>query len=171
MTAPTAEKTIHTRDEIELAVRPAQPADQEALEEFFENVSADDRRFRFLSAQAHIAPNQIAPLVEIDHWSTQNFLAFDAATGGMVATAMLACDKRMEVGEIAVSVRADYKGRGVGWAMLDVLGDAARERGLKQVISIENRENHAAIELEREKGFEPRAFAADPALVVLTKTF
>ncbi|WP_066553997.1 GNAT family N-acetyltransferase [Croceicoccus bisphenolivorans] len=171
MSMIAAETTVVTRDSVHLAVRPAEPRDEAALEDFFDNVSDDDRRFRFFSAQAHVGHDQIAPLVEVDHWQTENFLAFDTANGALVATAMLACDTRMEVGEIAVSVRADYKGRGVGWAMLDVLGGAAKERGLKQVIAIEDRDNHAAIELERERGFEPRPFNDDHGLVVLTKTF
>ena len=171
MNVMAAQRTVLTRDAVQLAVRPVEPRDEALLEDFFENVRESDRRFRFLSAQAHIGHDQIAPLVEVDHWQTENFLAFDMANGALVATAMLACDARMDVGEIAVSVHSDYRGRGVGWAMLDVLARAAQDRGLKQVIAIEARENHAAIELEREKGFTPRAFAGDPGLVVLTKTF
>nr|WP_066761011.1 GNAT family N-acetyltransferase [Croceicoccus pelagius] len=166
-----SDMTVSTRHDVQLTVRPVEAGDAQALVDFFRSVSADDRRFRFLSAQAHVGASQIAPLVEVDHWQSENFLAFDAETGALVATAMLACDPRMDLGEIAVSIRHDYKGRGVGWAMLDLLGKAAQDRGLKQVIAIEDRENHAAIELEREKGFTPRPFAGDPALVVLTKTF
>ena len=39
----------------------------------------------------------------------------------------------------------------------------------RRVIAIEDRENHAAIELEREKGFTPRAVEGDPTLVMLEK--
>ncbi|GGD44748.1 GNAT family N-acetyltransferase [Croceicoccus pelagius] len=171
MNVMAAQRTVLTRDAVQLTVRPVEPRDEALLEDFFENVCESDRRFRFLSAQAHIGHDQIAPLVEVDHWQTENFLAFDTGNGALVATAMLACDARMDVGEIAVSVRSDYRGRGVGWSMLDVLSRAAQERGLKQVIAIEDRDNHAAIELEREKGFEPRPFAGDNSLVVLTRTF
>jgi L-amino acid N-acyltransferase YncA len=59
----------------------------------------------------------------------------------------------------------------VGWAMADVLAKEAQHRGVRRVISIESRDNHAAIELEREKGFTPEAFEGDPTLVVLSKTF
>lgn len=171
MNVITSDLTVSTRDDVQLSVRPVESGDVEMLVDFFRSVSVDDRRFRFLSAQAHVGLNQLAPLIEVDHWQSENFLAFDADTGALVATAMLACDARMELGEVAVSIRHDYKGRGVGWAMLDLLSKAAQDRGLKQVIAIEDRENHAAIELEREKGFTPRPFAGDPGLVVLTKTF
>ena len=57
----------------------------------------------------------------------------------------------------------------MGWALLDVVADAARQRGVRRVISIEDRENHAAIELEREKGFTPHAVEGDQCLVLLEK--
>ena len=43
--------------------------------------------------------------------------------------------------------------------------------GVKQVIAIESRDNHAAIELERESGFVPQAMEGDPSTIILTKRF
>ena len=160
-----------TRSGVELEVRAAVPADEPLLEDFFEKVSAEDRRFRFLSAQNHVGHRQLQPMVEVDHFRSESFLAFDRATGELVASALLACDNPLDTAEIAVSVRSDYKGKGVGWAMLDLLGQEAQRRGVREVIAIEDRENHAAIELEREKGFVPRAYEGDPRLVILSKTF
>jgi len=42
---------------------------------------------------------------------------------------------------------------------------------VRRAISIESRENHAAIELEREKGFVPEPLEGEPSLVQLVKTF
>ena len=78
--------------------------------------------------------------------------------------------REIDTGEIAVSIRNDYKGKGVGWALLDFLAGEAKERGVRRVISIESRDNHAAIELEREKGFTPEPFEDDRTLVLLSKT-
>jgi hypothetical protein len=44
-------------------------------------------------------------------------------------------------------------------------------RGCRRAIAIESRDNHAAIELEREKGFVPEPCDGDPSLVVLTRKF
>jgi len=63
----------------------------------------------------------------------------------------------------------NWRGKGLGWGLLDVVAEAARQRGLRRVISIEDRENHAAIELEREKGFIPHAVDGDPAVIMLEK--
>ena len=96
---------------------------------------------------------------------------FDPASGDLVASGLLACDGALDTGEVAISIRGDYKGRGVGWGMLDLLAQEAQRRGVRRVISIESRENHAAIELEREKGFTPEACDDDPSVVILSKTF
>ena len=170
--AELAQPTEHvTRDGITLMVRPAYAEDASALEAFFDGVSDDDRRFRFLTAVRHVAPDQIESLTHVDHWRTESFVAFDKATGALVASAMLACDAQMDTGEIAISIHRDYRGRGLAWTLLDVLATEAQRRGLKRVISIEDRDNHAAIELEREKGFEARSVDGDPHLILLEKRF
>ncbi len=171
MTAIDAVNRLSTRSGLVLEVRRAREDDESALAAFFDKVSDEDRRFRFFSAAAHISHDQLEPLIHADHFRSESFLAFDVANGELVASALLACDGALDTGEIAVSVRADYRGNGVGWALLDFLGDQARQRGVRRVIAIEARENHAAIELEREKGFTPEAFESDPALVILSKTF
>jgi acetyltransferase len=162
---------LPTRSGLVLQVRPAREDDEAALAAFFDQVSDEDRRFRFFSAAEHVSHDQLEPLIHADHFRSESFLAFDAASGELVASALLACDGALDTGEIAVSVRADTRGKGAGWALLDFLGAEAERRGVRRVIAIESRENHAAIELEREKGFTPEPFEGDPSLVILSKTF
>lgn len=162
---------ISTRSGTQLAVRPASEADEAALTAFFDAVSDEDRRFRFMSAGEHVSHQQLDPLIHADHYKSESFLAFDQANGELVASALLACDAQLDTGEVAISIRKDYRGKGVGWAMLDFLGSEAQARGVRRIIAIESRENHAAIELEREKGFTPEAYDDDPGVVILSKTF
>ena len=167
----TAPATIETRSGLIITIRPAITADEAALTGLFEQISVEDRRFRFFSAAAHIGHEQLRPLIEADHFRSESFLAFDGATDELIGTGLLACNNAMETAEVAISVRADRKGMGVGWALLDFLTRDAERRGVARVISIESRDNHAAVEVERDKGFVPSAMAGDPGLVVLTRTF
>lgn len=162
---------LSTREGVLLDVRPAYAEDETLLEDFFDKVSAEDRRFRFLAASKHVGHDQLVPLTHVDHWRTESFLAFERQSGALVASAILACDAKMETGEVAVSISADFRGRGVGWTMLDLIAEEARKRGLKRVISIEDRDNHSTIALEREKGFVAHGMDGDPRLVMLEKTF
>ena len=165
----TATISLATRSGLSLSVRPATEADEPALTAFFDQVSDEDRRFRFFSASHHVSHAQLEPLIHADHFRSESFIAFNPA-GELVASALLACDSRLDTAEIAVSIRADSKGNGIGWALLDFLGQEAERRGVRRVISIESRDNHATIELEREKGFVPEPFDGDPTLVVLSRT-
>ena len=88
-----------------------------------------------------------------------------------MASALLACDAARETAETAVSIRRDYRAKGLGWALLDFLSTAAQAMGARQIIAIESRDNHAAIELERESGFVPQAMEGDPSTIILTKRF
>lgn len=162
---------LPTRSGLELAVRAATEADEQALSDFFDRVSDEDRRFRFLTAAKHLSHAQLDPLIHADHFRSESFLAFDVDNDELVASALLACDNKLDTAEIAISVRKDYRGRGAGWALLDMLAQEAQRRGVRCVCSIESRDNHAAIELEREKGFVPGPVEGEPALVMLTKTF
>ncbi len=166
-----AMQQLSTRSGLKIAVRPAMPEDEARLTAFFDRVSTDDRRFRFFAAGEHVSHDQLEPLIHADHFRSESFLAFDAANDALIASALLACDGKLDTGEIAVSIREDYRGKGVGWALLDMLSREAERRGVRRVIAIESRENHAAIELEREKGFVPAPFDGDPSLVILSKTF
>lgn len=167
----TTTLTLATRSGIDISVRPAAESDKDALAAFFDQVSDEDRRFRFFSAAAHVCDRQLEPLIHADHFRSESFLGFDAGNGELVGSALLVCDAAMDTAEIAVSIRSDYRGKGVGWALLDLVSREAERRGVRRVIAIEARDNHAAIELEREKGFRPEAFEGDPSLVVLAKTF
>ena len=160
-----------TRDGLVLAVRPARAEDAEVLGRFFDQVSDDDRRFRFLTAVRHVGPGQIDALTQVDHWRTESWLAFDKAGGALVASVMLACDAAMDTGEVAIAIHRAYRGRGLGWTLLDMVAREAQRRGVKRVVAIEDRDNHAAIALEREKGFEAHGLDGDPHLVMLEKRF
>jgi acetyltransferase len=162
--------TVPTRSGVTLSVRQAFAEDEHALAVFFDAVLPEDRRFRFLAAAGHLDHDRLAPMTHVDHWRTESFLAFDQATGELVASAVLACDAEMETGEVAISVRGDYRGRGVGWGMLNLVAAEGERRGLSRVIAIEDRANHAAIELEKDCGFVAHGVEGDPHIVMLEKT-
>jgi acetyltransferase len=118
----------------------------------FAGVSAEDLRFRFLSGVSTVGHERLVPMTQVDYRRTINFLAFAGAQ--LVASAMLANDPDGERAELALAVRADFKGKGVSWTLVDHVMRYARARGIETVESVESRDNHAAIALEREAGFE-----------------
>lgn len=161
---------LTTRTGFRLHVRPAQPADAGTVAEFFTHVSRDDLRFRFLTGSSMVGARQIAALTEVDHRQTEDFLAFTEDGGTMIATAMLACDAAMERGEVAIAIHKDFKTRGIGWELLAHIARYAEAKGIAVLQSIECRDNHAAIALEREMGFTLQSDPDDVSTVILTRT-
>ena len=161
------ERTLTTRSNYAFQVRAAQSADQPALAEFFTHVEKDDLRFRFLSPINTVGPHLIATLANVDHDRTENILAFDADGRTIIASAMLAVDPDGTRAEVALAIRADYKRRGISWTLLEHVAHVARDKGIETLESIEARDHHEAIEMEREMGFTASPSPGDPTLVLL----
>jgi ribosomal protein S18 acetylase RimI-like enzyme len=151
-------------------VRPARPEDEAALGAFFEHVTPEDLRFRFLSSIKAVGHEQLVAMTKVDHQRTESFLAFAQEGGPIIAAAMLACDAGLDLGEVAISISADYKNRGVGWELLGHLTRYAQSKGVGQLQSLESRSNESAIQLERELGFTAETYPGDSTLVMLRKT-
>jgi acetyltransferase len=144
-----------------LHVRPVLPEDGPAMETLFAALTPADLRNRFLSAIRRVDSARIDQMTQVDYGRTISFLAF--AEGEPVATAMLAMDEGKGEGgqgeggqgeaEIALVVRSDLKGHGIGWTLLEHMLRFAEARGLKAVRSIEAGDNIETIALEREMGF------------------
>lgn len=163
---------LQTRYDFRIDVRPATHADEAALALFFDDVTDEDRRFRFLSAVRHVTDAQLHEITAQDYHRHATWLAFAPGDPNrIIAAATLATDAQGGTGEVAICVLPDHKGHGVGWTLLDHVAQEARHWGVRRLQSIESRDNHAAIMLEREMGFTARAVEGDPALVLLERAF
>lgn len=167
MTDLRSDFTSHTG--FKFHVRPARPEDEAALGEFFAQVTPEDRRFRFLGSVKAVGHDRLVAMTEVDHLQTESFMAFGQEGGPLIATAMLACDVDLDVGEVAITVRSDHKNLGIGWELLGHLTKCAQLKGVKRLQALENRANGAAVQLEKELGFTSEAFQGDSTSVLLEK--
>lgn len=158
---------LTTRTGFEFHVRPVEPSDKEALAEFFTHVSQDDLLFRFLSPIPEVRSSLLDDLVNVDHHHKEDYLAFDIDDKTIVASAMVGANDDKSEAEVAIVVRSDYKNRGMSWSFLKYVIERARQSGIKKLQSIESRQHHAAIELEKEMGFSARSFPGDSTLLLL----
>jgi GNAT superfamily N-acetyltransferase len=159
--------TTHTG--LVLHVRPARPEDEAALADFFTHVTPEDLRFRFLGGIHEVGHDRLVAMTCVDHRQTENFLALAKDRKTIIATAMLACDKTLEKGEVAISVRAEFKHKGVGWELLRHVSRYAEAKGVKTLESLESRQNLEAIEVERDQGFVAKSYPDDATLVLIQK--
>jgi len=158
-----------TRGGVQLLIRAARPEDESVLEDLFRNVSPEDLRFRFLSAVAHVSPEQIRRMTHVDHQSAESWIALLSDGETPVASALLARDPSGSRAEVAISVRSDHRQRGIGWEMLAFVAEQAKARGIEVIESVESRDNRAALQVERDMNFTFQDLPGDPTLVLVSK--
>lgn len=163
-------RDLTTRAGLEVHIRPAKPDDEAALAAFFAGVTPEDMRFRFLTALKTVDHDRLVSMTHVDHRQTENFLAFATGRPEIIATAMLACTDDMEKGEVAITILPEFKKKGLSWELLAHVAQFAEDKGVKTLESIESREHHAAIELEREMGFTATSYPGDASLVLVQRT-
>lgn len=164
-------RSLTTRTGFRFHVRPARPEDEAGLAEFFTHVTPEDLRFRFLSTVREVGHDRLAAMLQVDHRQAETFIAFSEDGKAIIATGMLACDAALDRGEVAISVRSEHKHKGVGWELLRHVSKFAEAKGVKVLESLEDRQNHEAIEIEREQGFEVDECPDDFRLVILRRRF
>ncbi|MBP0439872.1 GNAT family N-acetyltransferase [Tianweitania sediminis] len=169
MTSTSSNAVLTTRTNLVLSVRPAGPGDESLLADLYKHVSAEDLRFRFLGGMREVSHERIVAMTNVDHRTVENFLAFTKPDNILVASAMLSSSGGPERGEVAIAVRSDYRHKGIAWELLRHVAGQAKKMGFKSIESIESREHHEAIELEREQGFHAVPYPEDPRLVLIRK--
>ncbi|CAN5587369.1 bifunctional acetate--CoA ligase family protein/GNAT family N-acetyltransferase [soil metagenome] len=164
-TAPTAWTTdLTTRSGLSFHVRPVRADDEPALAAFFTQLTPEDLRMRFLTGLHVVDHDRLSLMTQIDYARTMTFLALEPGTETILAVAMLAKSADPTRAEIAVSVRSDLKGKGLGWTLMDHTLAYARAEGVETIESLESAENGAALRLEAEMGFSVRACPEDMSL-------
>ncbi|AOH83155.1 CoA-binding protein [Sphingomonas panacis] len=162
---------LETRSGLHIFVRPVRADDEALLAEFFEHVTPEDLRFRFLSSVDHVGHDRLAMMTRVDYRRTISFLAFDQTRTSVIATAMLATDPDRTHAEVALVTRADMKGRGVSWSLFAHVLRYARAERIGTVEAIECADHEAAIRMEREMGFVAEADADDPSMRIVRRLF
>ena len=156
-----------TRSGSPLRVRPVTLADGPLLVEFFARLSPEDLRFRFLDTRKALSPGEIGAMLEVDHRRREHLLGFDTCTGQLVASLMIVADEAMDEAEVAIAVASEWKGHGIGWALLRHASDVALTHGVRKLRCIESSSNHDALEVGRALGFRARELDGEPGLILL----
>lgn len=170
MDAKDTDGDLITRTGFHFHVRGAEPKDEAIVADFFNHVTPDDVRFRFLSGMKSVSHERLVEMTSAGDAKRVNFLAF-SPDQTLLAVAMLAVGKDPQRGEVALTIREDYKHQGISWEMLAHICRYAERHNFKSVESIESRENHVAIELERDMAFHAHDDKDDPTIVVLRLDF
>jgi acetyltransferase len=134
--------------------RPIRPEDEPLIHEFLRHVTSQDLRLRFFAPMKEFTHEFIARLTQLDYARAMAFVAFDEATNEMVGVVRIHSDSIYESGEYAILLRSDLKGRGLGWALMQLIIEYAKSEGLKAISGDVLQENAVMLEMCRSLGFE-----------------
>lgn len=123
------ERWLCLRDGRRVWVRPILPSDAPALAEAVRTADPDTLRRRFLGTPPRLTPTLLAWLTTLDYKRRFAVVAFDPATEHGVAIARF---EPLEEGtaEIAVAVDTAWRRVGLATRLVEVLAEAALERGV-----------------------------------------
>jgi len=148
------QRHIEVRDGRRVFARPIRPEDEPLIHEFLRHVTMQDLRLRFFAPMKEFTHPFIARLTQLDYARAMAFVAFDEATNELIGLVQIHSDSIYESGEYAVLLRSDLKGKGLGWAMMQLIIEYAKSEGLKAISGDVLQENTVMLEMCRTLGFE-----------------
>ena len=155
------ERRLKLKDDWHISVRPLRPEDEPIIHEFLRHVTPHDLRLRFFAPMKEFTHEFIARLTQLDYARAMAFIAFDDKNE-MVGVVRLHSDSIYERGEYAILLRSDLKGRGLGWALMQLIIDYARSEGLKTISGDVLKENTVMLDMCRQLGFEIKPDPSEP---------
>jgi acetyltransferase len=151
-------------------VRPIKPDDERLIRDLLVHVSKEDLRLRFFDSIREFSPSFIAGLTHFDYANAMAFVAIDEVSGETLGVVRLHSGSSHETGEYAILLRSSLKGRGLGWALMQLIIEYAKSEGLKRIVGQILQENSVMLKMCRELGFEIKTDAEDPGVYDVTLT-
>jgi acetyltransferase len=161
------ESVERARDGTVVHVRPVRPEDEPLLDDLAGHMSPEDLRLRFFTSVRGMTHAVAARLSQIDYDREMALLALHG--GMMLGVAHFFADPDRERAEYAIAVRTDWKGRGVGYLLMNRLIDIARQWGVGELVGEVLPENAPMLEMCSALGFAIGPNSEEPGVVRVRK--
>ena len=162
------QRHLEVKDGWRIFARPIRPEDEPLIHELLRHVTLQDTRLRFFAPMKEFSHEFIARLTQLDYARAMAFVAFDETSNEMVGVVRIHSDSIYENGEFAILLRSDLKGRGLGWALMQLIIEYAKSEGLKVISGEVLQENTVMLQMCRELGFEVKTDPTDRAICNVT---
>lgn len=139
-------------------LRPIRPSDRDDLRQGFARLSERSRFLRFFTPMQELPDAWADRLSQIDHVTHRAWVAYDPEGAapppglGVGVARLIQLEGRPTAAEAAIAVADDYHGRGIGRALLEVLGGTAVIAGYDSIVMTVLLENNRMLELARSLG-------------------
>ena len=148
--------------------RPVCPDDEPLILHLLQHVSKEDLRLRFFDSIKEFSHPLLVRLTQLDYARAMAFVAFDEISGDILGVVRVHSNPAGDSGEYAILLRSDLKGRGLGWALMQMIIEYGKSEGLKRIIGQILRQNSVMLKMCRELGFEVKTDPEDLGLCDVT---
>jgi acetyltransferase len=155
------------RDGTEVCLRPLRPEDEPMLHDLAAHMNPQDLRLRFFTPVHGLTHTIAARLSQLDYDRELAVLA--ELDGSALGVVHFFADPDKLRAEYAITVRSDWKGRGLGYLLMTRLIDIARQRGVGELVGEVLRENEPMLQMCRELGFTVSSDLVDPGVMLVGK--
>jgi RimJ/RimL family protein N-acetyltransferase len=152
-------RTLELTDGTKVLVRPIVPEDEPLLHEAVAAMSERTVYFRFFSPLKRMPDALAHRLAVVDYNDRFALVATDKPRGKERIVGVARYDRvvNIDVAEVAVAVIDEFQRRGLGSALMTILGKVAAEHGIKTFTLIVLPENQQMLGLLRKMGWIHRA--------------
>ncbi|MGE5503545.1 MAG: bifunctional acetate--CoA ligase family protein/GNAT family N-acetyltransferase [Actinomycetota bacterium] len=150
------EEPVTLHDGSTVLLRPIRPEDEPAHGELMARMTPQDLRYRFFGHVRELHHHQLARLTQIDYDREMAFIATRAGRDGSpetLAVVRTVTDPDNQRAELAILVRSDLKGTGLGRKLVDKAVRYHQGRGTAEITCSVLAENDAMLRLARKCGF------------------
>ncbi|MBD3235882.1 MAG: GNAT family N-acetyltransferase [Candidatus Eisenbacteria bacterium] len=149
-----------TRSGLSMQLRPVKISDEPLLKEFFYSLSDQSIYKRFISQRLDMPHERLQEFVIIDYTKEMVILAVEAGEAPdeerekLLGVGQYGIDEHTHTAEVALVVRDDYQGHGVGTEILSYLTQLAQKQGLLGFSAEVLIENRPMLSLFEKMGFD-----------------
>ncbi len=160
------EAWVELRDGSKIFVRPIAPVDGRRMAHALAFGDPETIQRRFLTGAPPKVQGAIDYLVNVDYGCRLALIAMDEE-GNSVGISRYEGNKESETAEVAIVVDAQWRHKGVGSVLLELLEPNARAAGIKEFVGLYQPDNTEVAALLKSLGYEPAPM--DEGLVSVTK--
>jgi acetyltransferase len=148
-------------------IRPIRPQDEPGEHEFFDRLSQETKRFRFLKLAEAVSEKLIHFFTHIDYDRHMAFVC--EHEGRLVGEARYVANPDGRSCEFGVVIADDWHHSGVAAALMDALLDAARLHGFETIEGLVLGSNRTMLHFVKALGFEAQPQPYEPTMVRVVK--
>lgn len=164
-------KKLRLTDGTRVTLRPISAADAGIEQEFVRGLSDEARYFRFMDMLRELSPQMLRQMTEIDYFDQMAFIGVVTVNGTerQIAVARYVALPGGENCEFAIVVGDDWQGKGIATALMELLIEAARGRGLKKMFGEVLSGNGKMLHFVTRLGFHAVMDPQDPVQMRVTR--